>query len=494
MAASIPASAIVNVLPGVISAGGTGLDMIGLILTASLRIPSGAVLRFSDASAVESYFGTSSAEALAAVTYFNGYTGSFTKPTAVLFGAYAAANRTAFLRGGAIGLTLAGLQALTGTLVVTFGGSALTSSTINLSAATSFSNAASIIQAAFTTPGFAVTYDSIAGAFLFTSTASGAAATIVYATGTLSTSLGLTQATGAVLSQGVDASTPTAAMSAIVATTLDFIAFTTLFSATAEQITEFATWTNGQSDRFLYVAWTNAIAATTNSDTTSPAILARALDLSGTAFVWSPTADKAVFVLGYIASVDYARTNGRAVAAFRSGSGLAADVTNRTIGDNLIANGYSFYGSYATANDEFTWLYNGQVSGPFGWIDSYVNQIWLNNRFQLSFMSLFGAVGQIPYNDDGYETLANGILTDIDDAVDFGAIRAGVVLSEAQRSQINAIAGVDITDIMFNRGWFLSIVDPGPSVRAARGSPVCTFFYTDGQSVQKITLSSLMVQ
>lgn len=493
MVASIPASDIVNILPGVIGAGGTGLDMVGLILTDNVRMPTGVTLRFASLDAVNAYFGSSSDEAAKAAVYFNGYTNSFIKPAFVLFAAYATAARSAWLRGASLTLTLTQLQALTGTLTITTNGTPLTSSTINLSGASSFSNAATIIQAAFTTPPFAVTYDSVAGAFLFTSNATGAV-TMAYATGTLATGLGLTLAAGATLSPGSTINTPGPAMDAIVANTQDFVAFTTLWAATDGDIVLFATWNNSKGDRFLYVPWTSNSAAVTNSDTTSPAKLIDAANLAGTAPIWSTSADKAVFVLGYIASIDFNRDNGRAVAAFRSGNGLTADVTNQTIAANLIANGYSFYGSYATANDEFTWLYNGQVSGEFAWIDSYINQIWMNNQFQLAWMVLLGAVGQIPYNDDGYEMLGAGIQSEINAAVSFGAIRSGVTLTESQKAQVNGIAGRDISDVLFSRGWFLSILDPGGQVRAARGSPINTFFYTDGQSVQKIVLSSLMVQ
>lgn len=494
MVASIPASEIVNILPGVIGAGGTGLDMVGLILTDSARTPAGSVLSFSSLNDVSDYFGSTSDEAAKAAVYFNGFVNSFIKPAFVLFASYATAARAGWLRGARLSLSLAQLQALTGTLTITVGGVANTSASIDLSSVTSFSNAATIIQAAFTSPAFAVTYDSVAGAFLFTSTATGAVATVAYATGTLATPLALTAATGAVLSQGANIATPGAAMDAIVAATQDFVSFTTLFAASDDDIVAFATWTSNQDNRFLYVPWTSSNAATTNSDTTSPAKRIAAAELSGTALIWAPGADKAVFVLGYVASIDFTRLNGRTVAAFRTGTGLTADVTNQTIANNLLANGYSFYGTYATANDAFTWLYNGQVSGQFAWIDSYINQIWMNNQFQLSWMTMLGAVGQIPYNDDGYETLGAGLQSDIDAAVTFGAIRSGVTLTELQKSEINAIAGQDISDIMFSRGWFLSIQDPGGQVRAQRGSPVCTFFYTDGQSVQKIILSSLMVQ
>lgn len=494
MVASIPASEIVNVIPGVVGAGGTGLDMIGLILTNNVRAPYGAVLSFSSLPDVQAYFGASSDEAAKAAVYFNGYINSFQKPASVLFAAYATAARSGWLRGATLSYTLAQLQALTGTLTITSGGTPLTSSTINLAAATSFSNAATLIQAAFTSPPFAVTYDSVAGAFLFTSTATGNAATTTYATGTLAIPLALTAATGATVSQGAAIDVAGTAMAAITATTQNFVAFTTLFTLTDQLFVDFATWNGALDNRFMFVGWTTSATAITNSDTTSPARVIDAANISGTACIYSPSADKAVFVLGYVASLDFNRLNGRTVAAFRSGDGLTADVTNSTIASNLLANGYSFYGSYATANDDFIWLYDGQVSGLFAWIDSYVNQIWLNNRFQISLMSLLANVGQIPYNDDGYEMIGSGIQSDINAALNYGAIRAGVELTEAQVSEINNLAGTDIRDIMFTRGWYLSVVDPGGTVRAARGSPVCTFFYTDGGSCQRIVLSSLMVQ
>lgn len=494
MVASIPASDIVNVLPGVISAGGTGLDLVGMFLTNSPRVPTGQVLSFPSDTAVADYFGPTSDEALRAATYFNGFVNSLIKPAFLLIAPYATSARPAFLRGGTLALTLAQLQALSGTLIVTANGTLYTSATINLSSATSFSNAAALIQAGFTTPPFTVSYDSIAGAFLITTSTTGAAATLTAATGTLASALNMTVATGAVLSQGADVSVPATAMSAIVAQTQDFVSFTHLWAATDDEIVAFADWNSDQEDRYLFVGWTNTNVATTNSDTTSPGARIKAAELSGTALVWSPSSDKAAFLMGAIASVDFNRGNGRTVMAFRRGTGLTADVTNQTIARNLLANGYNFYGTYATANDSFTWLYDGQVSGQFAFIDSYINQIWLNNAFQLSLMVLLRDVGQIPYNDDGYEMIGAGIQTDINNAVDFGAIRAGVTLTESQKAQANALAGLDISDTLFNRGWYLAVLDPGGQVRAARGSPICTFLYTDGQSVQKINLSSLMVQ
>ena len=59
MPTSIPASAIVQVTPSVLGAGGTGLNLSGLVLTTNTRVPYGQVLSFGSQAAVSAYFGAS---------------------------------------------------------------------------------------------------------------------------------------------------------------------------------------------------------------------------------------------------------------------------------------------------------------------------------------------------------------------------------------------------------------------------------------------------
>lgn len=494
MASSIPASAIVSVLPSVIDAGGTGLDLIGLVLTNSTRAPVGAVLPFASASDVAAYFGPVSTEASMAATYFAGFDGSTVKPAKILFYRYVDAAASAFLRGAKLGKTLTQLQALSGTLIVTISGTQKTSSSINLSSATSFSDAASIITSAFTSPGFTVTYDSQADAFLFTSTATGASATLTTATGTLANSLRLGPTNGATLSQGADVVTPAAAMDAVTVLTQDFVSFATTFNPSNSNKVAFALWTDAKSDRFLYVMWDSDAQAAVDGDASSAGAQIKAADYSGTAAIYDPSngVNVAAFVLGSIASLDFTRENGRNTLAFRNGA-IAAGVTSQSAAANLIANGYNFVGSYATANDAFVFFYPGQVSGQFGWIDSWVCQVWMNNAFQLALMELLTSVGQIPYNQDGFGLIEASLRSVIDDALNFGAIRAGVSLSAQQKVEVNNRAGGDVAGTIERRGWFVSVKDPGATARANRASPVTTVFYTDGQSVQSITLSSVSV-
>jgi hypothetical protein len=498
---SIPASLIANAIPSVISAGGTALDLVGFMLTNNTRVPMGTAPTFPTADSVSSYFGPTSTEAGLAAAYFNGFNNSTKKPGSLGFFQYATAAVPGYLRGGSLAaMTLTELQALSGTLTITFAGSALTSSSIALTSATSFSNAASIIQAAFTSPPFAVTYDSVSAAFVFTSTASGATETIAYATGTLAAGLNLTLSTGAVLSQGAAASTPVAAMTALKSATQNWVSFMTTFDpdngeGNAEKIL-FAQWTAQQGSRFLYAAWDQDEAPTaSNPATTSLGYQAKNANMSGVAPIWAP-ADKAAFVMGYVASLDFSATNGRATASFRAQDGLTADVTDATIYSNLIANGYNCYAEFATANDTFTFLSNGQIAGQFEWIDSYVNQVWLNNEFQLDLVTGMTQVNSIPYNTDGDALIESFLKDTITQFKTFGGLRAGVQLSSAQVAEVNAAAGLAIDGTLFAQGWYLQVLasTTSPQVRAARGTPPVNFWYMDGQSVQVIQMASILVQ
>lgn len=84
----------------------------------------------------------------------------------------------------------------------------------------------------------------------------------------------------------------------------------------------------------------------------------------------------------------------------------------------------------------------------------------------------------------------------IDTALSFGAIQPNVTLSAAQAQAVNAQAGRTIDGVLSTRGWYLL---PGASTasattRASRRAVQGRFFYTDGESVQAITLASVEVQ
>ncbi len=567
---TIPASAIVNVTPGVLSAGGSALDMIGLVLSTNVRVPIGSTQAFSSPAAVEEYFGSTSDEASIANIYFAGFDNSLVKPGSILFAQYPLNAVGAYLRGAdTSSLTLAELQALSGTLGLTIDGSPVTAS-ISLAAATSFSNAAQIIgfglgikgpsigtctgsisgttlpvsaisgtlavgdivqgtgvtvgtyvvaQLSGTTGGvgtytvsptqnalsqsitiFApgVTYDSVSGGFIAVSGTVGTGSTISYGSGALATSLKLTLATGATISQGAGAAVPATFMDDLIAVTQNWATFMLAFDPDVSGNTNklaFAAWTNTTNKRFAFVCWdTDESPTAAVPATASLGYLIAQADYSGTCLIFSPDFTLAAFVCGIAASIAFAQPNGRTTFKFRSQSGLVASVTDQTVADNLASNGYNYYGAFSTANDQFVFFANGVISGPFEWMDSYINQIWLNNAFQLALVTLLTNAFSIPYNAAGRAQIQSAMADSINAGLSFGAFRPGVVLSSSQVSSVNSSAGQNIAPTLQTNGWYLQVLDASPTVRQARGSPPCTFWYVDGQSVQKIDLSSIEVE
>ncbi|MGV4877950.1 DUF3383 family protein [Acetobacter indonesiensis] len=200
--------------------------------------------------------------------------------------------------------------------------------------------------------------------------------------------------------------------------------------------------------------------------------------------------------LGWAASLNPQRSGGRTTLMFRNNGGVTPTSLTTSQAEAVLANGYSFYGSYKTADSTFSFLNNGAVSGPFKWADSYINQIWMNASFQSDLLTLFSSVGQIPYTAQGDSLIATAVQGTIDTALAFGAIQPNVTLSASEAQAVNAQAGRSIDGVLSTRGWYLL---PGASAasaatRASRGAVQGRFFYTDGESVQSITLASVEVQ
>lgn len=150
---TVPAKRFVATTGSVLPVAGAGLVLNGMFLTTSTRVPIGTVLAFADAISVGNFFGAGSSEAIEAAVYFAGWDGSIEKPGTILFAQYpnTAGGVSAYIRGGNISaIPLATLQGYNGTLAIVVDATARSGS-INLSGATSFSNAASLIQTALNT-------------------------------------------------------------------------------------------------------------------------------------------------------------------------------------------------------------------------------------------------------------------------------------------------------------------------------------------------------
>lgn len=491
---TIPASQLVDITPRVIGGGLSGLEFVGTILTKNTRLPTATAVPFYSQNAVGEYFGTASDEYKLAGNYFIADSNSSRKPSTLWFYRFAESAVGAFLRGTQAP-KLDVLKAITnGSFKITVDGTDISCTSLNFSSATSYSDIATAIQTKLAS-GLAsttCTWDSLSQAFVITSPTTGADSTITFASaaasGTdISAVLGLTAGT---LSQGVDATSLTDTMTGCVNSNSNFWSFMPLWDESTAEANTLAEWCNNQGVRFLYVMVDKSADALVANST---ACLAYQLkDYIGVCPVYNTKALGAM-TMGVGAAIDVTRLNGRKTWAYKAQSGLAFTCDKETDAIVLQNNGYNFYGDYATASEQFKLYQNGQCSGVARWLDTYFGQVYLKDGLQNSWLNALMLNNTIPYNEAGYGVLRAASMDTINQAVNAGFIRQGVSLSESQKATVESEAGLDISGTLETQGWYLQILDPTTQVRQARGTPVISFWYMDGGSIQRIQGTSTVI-
>lgn len=501
---SIPLSTLIGGQPSVLGAGGNPLVFNGVMLDQDPSVPVGTVQGFPNLAAVQAWYGVNSTQAALAAIYFAGFTGATLLPGNLFFMQYNTTAVGGYLRGASLaGVSLNTIKALSGTLTVSLDSVSTVSGAINLSSATSFTNAAALIQTALRagtpTNTATATYDALRAAFVVTSSTTGGTSAVSFATvSALATGLGLTQAAGAVVSAGAAIATPASGIAALVAATQNWVTVMTTWEPVVADKVAFATAVNGLNQRYTYVGWDTDVTATnTVPDAASFAVLTATLN--GRVAIWEAAAStqpgsKAAWFCGSTASINFAEQNGRLDYSWQGAAGLIPDVTDATIAANLQSNSYNFYGIYADGASQFQNYQSGSISGTWVWADDYINQIKITSDLRVAIAQYRSSVKAVPFAQRGYNGIRAACLDPIKAHLNFGSIVAGVVLSNAQRQEVNTQVGFNIADTLQAQGWYLNIIAAAPSVRTARGPLQGQLFYTDGGSVRTINLASIDVQ
>lgn len=490
---SIPASRIVLINPSALGTGGNPLAMNTLLIVSGPERTIG-VQQFGSAAEVGAFYGLTSDEYKFATRYFLGYDGATTLPRALYTVQNPAAALPAILRGGsARSLTLAQLKAITGDLIVSVDGGSPITVPVDFSAVTSFSEAAALLT---DTDNFVGDYNEQLQCFEISTVSTGSTHTISFGSGVVGVALKLNQSAGAQTESGRNVVTVAELMTFSLSKIRNFGVITHIVEQEREAKEAMASWVTLQNSRFAYVAQdTDGTAIVANSPASFGAWLSE-YEQNGTTPYYG-TIEQVGALCGGIAAINFKRQNGRRNIMFMKQAGLAAYVTDETVYTALISNGYTFYGAFATANDEFTFNVNGQVSGQFKWLDNYINQIYMNAQFELAMMTMLTSYGFIPYNESGVAIHRASAADPINEMLNFGGIVPLIepsALSEQQKSIINTQAGFDIVPTLLTKGWAMVISIPDAQTRGNRGSFPFLFFYSDGGSVQTVTMASINVQ
>ena len=490
----IPVSQIVTVNPAVVGTGGNPLSINAVFLDDGESTPITSILSFPDQSSVGDYYGIESDQYKLAGFYFSGPANSFKKPGTLFFAGYASAARAAWLRGQSLaGTTLETIKAVTGDLSVTIDGTEFTDAAVDLSAATSFTDAASILTTGLAlTGGSAVTWDALGSVFIITSGTTGATSTITQATGTAAAPLGLS---AGILSQGVVADTPAVAMERIKNQNYNWATFQTIFDTTQLVKEEFSSWTKDQNLGYMYVAWDDDSEYKTPDNPLTFGKIVETMKYEGTFVVFGDNTIAAA-ACGWAASIDWQAVNGRLTLAFREFSGLSATVDKLSDATAVLSNNATYYGSYVERGEgnQYNIMYDGRMNGSaFKWSDSFLCQLYLNSQLRLSIFNGLKSVNTAPYNALGNTLIRSWCQGPIDEALNNGSIRTGIDLSPSQIATIAQQAGIDISSDLQSKGYYLQILPATAQVRGNRQSPPVKLWYTDGGSIQQITLASIAV-
>lgn len=81
----------------------------------------------------------------------------------------------------------------------------------------------------------------------------------------------------------------------------------------------------------------------------------------------------------------------------------------------------------------------------------------------------------------------------INEALNFGSIRAGVDLSETQAAIVNQESGTNAAAQIETSGYYLSILNASAQTRGNRESMPMKLWYTDGGSVHAVNLASINI-
>ncbi|MDE9518977.1 DUF3383 domain-containing protein [Xenorhabdus bovienii] len=483
---TIPASDIVSVLPGVVGTGGNPLALNALFITKNTPSAMLSVKAFGSAEQVAEIFGTKSKEHESAQVYFAGFIGSTTRPETLYIASMVTSAQAAKLVGNKVPLRTDFNHIPQGLALDIDGKRQVV--TITPADIKSYSALAEAVSASLAKAGICK-YDATSRTFTIEGATKGSAGTIGFGSGDLAEYMGLTKET-AQKNDGINADTIDELMPRITKAVSNFVSIMAMGDFSSDEKLAISKWVTLQNDRYVHVLYSNsrelvALEAISNAITES--------DIGGTCLMYGDHTHGA-FACTYAASLNFNELNGRATFAFRRQEGLTPTVTDKALADELLRLRFNFYGAYGTANDRFVFVNQGSISGKFKWLDSYVNQVYLNSQLQLALMTMLTSFKSIAYNEAGRAIHRAAIQDPINQMLNFGGIQRGIALSEQQKKQINTEAGFDAASQINAEGWCVRIGETPAQTRGLRKSMPLKLWYADGGSVQQVELPSINVQ
>ena len=486
---------------GVLASAGSAVAMSLLLQSSAATMPYPATLAFQSAAAVGDYLGYSSPEYVAASRYFQGLDGALDAPSEMLISAVPTTDRFAFLRCGQITASfsdwLASLTTAGGAFAINIEAHAATG-TVNPATVTSFSDFASDLQSAIGGGYATVAWNSTEKCFVITSAGHGSiaadASSVDFMTGAMADVMKASQATGAMQSDGVLAMSISERLTEITQAVRSFSVLMTAFEPDLAGKQDFATWVNSQGYRYLAVIWDTSTAPQTANNSASFAGWCKANGIAGVLPV-NGDLEHAMIPASGAASLNFARAGGASDVYLQSQSSLTPYITDDGIYANLLTNGCSAYVQWDAPNSQgsVNSFSRADISGPYKSFKDYTCQIWLRESLKAAGVQAISAAGGvIPQSVAGQSYLRGCFGSVLAQAKAFGAIVAGVQLSDAETTKIERVLGKGSAAVIVSTGWFLKFDDPTDASKAAQTMSGVLYYQTGGE-VKSLTLSAIAI-
>lgn len=190
-----------------------------------------------------------------------------------------------------------------------------------------------------------------------------------------------------------------------------------------------------------------------------------------------PGALACVLPMAIMAATDYSRRNASQNYMFQQMAGVPSTVRTTQESDALDAKSVNYYGETKTAGQTITFYQRGVLMGtptvPRD-MNTYANEVWLQDRARAACMSLLLSVNRVPANQEGRGQVLAILQEAVNQALFNGVISVGKTLTAAQRAQISELSGdPDAWHQVQNAGFWLD-------------AAVVPYDTTDGRTEYKI--------
>lgn len=435
------------------------------LITQNTAIQVGAVYSFDNADDVMTTFGSSSEEYARAALYFAFVNKSISSAQAISFVRWTTTDAPPVVGGDTTAKSLSTIQAVTaGTLNLVVNDIAVAITAINLSASTSLTNAATLLQTAIRAnsnsmlSAATVTYNTDNNQFVLTGGVAGDGTLTVNATSDSSDISSLFGWVNTTTTAGVTAQEPVDAISASAAENNNFGSFVFCTPATAlttDQIEAVASWNASQNVMFLYSLSVTSSAAAALYSTIS--------GYAGTAMNIRADATDSTFVdqapCEILASIDFTARNATQNFMFYEFANRDVAVKTDTLANSMDAVRGNYIGQTQAAGNKLAFYQRGVLMGgstaPVD-MNTYANEMWLKDYVSAQFLSALLSLPEVSADTDGLAAMISVLQDAVDQGKYNGAISVGKTLTTVQKLYITQISGDNMAwrQVATNGYWY----------------------------------------